>query len=79
MIGQILKIISEGRISSVERIADTIGISPQVAGAIIEDLVRRGYLVESCLSTSGGCRGSCGECRSRCRTDGPGIRFWSLA
>ena len=79
MVGQILKIISEGRVLSVDKIAAAIGVSPQITEAMIEDLVRRGYLVEASVGEACSCGRKCAGCQGGGTGGVQKIRFWSLA
>lgn len=77
MLGKIIKIISEGRISSIDKIADSIGVSHEITRVMLDDLVARGYLREVKLKGDG-CKTPCKGCSGNCSCHSEEATVWEL-
>ena len=74
MLERLLKLVAEGGVHSYEELASRLSISPAMLEAMLEDLVRLGYL----SPISERCGGNCAGCSiGSCSVTGPG-RLWSL-
>jgi hypothetical protein len=76
MFQQFLTIISGGEVQSQLDIAARMGISPDMAVQIAQDLAKRGYLEESggdCCNSGSACDGC--PASSGCQ---PMVRLWTL-
>lgn len=74
MLEQILQVVSQGGIRSVQELAERLLIPPPLLETMLEDLARLGYL----RAVDDACRGRCDGCAmGGCSVAGPG-RVWML-
>ena len=78
MLGKIIQIVGEGRIMSIEKIAENIGTSPEITQTMIDDLVHREYLRETVIKDASACKTPCKGCDGNCSCHRDDIRFWEL-
>lgn len=63
MLIELLQIVERGGIQSPQQLADELGVSPSLVVAMLDDLVRIGYLEP----LAGGCSSdACGNCSAPC-------------
>lgn len=76
MLERLLRIVAAEGAGSVSALARHLGVSEQLAAAMLEDLGRQGYLMPFAM----GCRGQCAHCplRTGCRYEGR-LRLWVLS
>lgn len=72
---RLLELVAEGNVHSHTDLARKVGVSEELLGEMIEDLVRMGYL----RPVSGDCQGRCAGCPlpKICAIGGP-ARVWAL-
>ncbi len=74
MLETLLKLVAQGGIHSYEDLTKRLSVSHPLLEAMVEDLVRLGYL----RSEGDRCEGHCSSCSiGSCAITGPG-RIWSL-
>ena len=74
MLEQILEVVAQGGIRSVQELAERLAVSPILLERMLEDLARLGYL----RTVDAGCQGSCDGCAmGGCSVAGAG-RVWVL-
>ena len=76
MLKQILDRVADGRSWTVETLAGELGTTPEMVTAMIDQLVRQGYL----KPVSGACGGGCASCSlAQGCIKGTGSRLWTLS
>jgi hypothetical protein len=74
MLEKLLQLVAEGGVHSYEDLVGRLSISMPLLEAMLEDLVRMGYL----RPVAQNCEGHCSGCSiGSCSVSGPG-RLWSL-
>ena len=75
MLKQILGRVSEGGVWTVEGLAREMRTTPELITAMLDDLVRLGYL----KPVGGACGGACASCpMDGCCVTGPAQKVWTL-
>jgi hypothetical protein len=74
MLERLLRFIAQGGISTCDDLAERVSVSQPLIEAMLDDLVRLGYLQEVAV----GCAGHCAGCSvAGCSVTGAG-RVWAL-
>jgi hypothetical protein len=76
MLRKLLDIIRAGELSSQPEIARQLGVSVDMLNALIEQLVRMGYLQD--LNQACDTASSCAHCDLSAACKKPAIRMWQL-
>ena len=76
MLKQILDCLADGRSWTVETLAGELGTTPEMVTAMLDQLVRQGYL----KPVGGACSGECASCSmAQGCIKGMGSRLWTLS
>ena len=78
MFEKIIQTIKDGKISTIEKIAESIGTSPVTTRLMIEDLVRMEYLREVSWNSDNTGKSDCNGCAGNCSCCPIAMKSWEV-